>query len=405
MLARRDRRRASPARVAAAPSTYARGVDPVLPALDGASVAGIVPALFGRVDDAWIPELGPVRRRGRAARARRSRLERGAGSRAVDAAPRRRWRVARSRRSRRRPRRPRSRRSRPAWRPRSTASSATGCSSATRCSTCCAGRPSNRGRLPGAERRAAVRAVPRPRGSGRHPHRVPRHRVHARAPARYPARRLAHDGRSGRAVRARGRSGREVRLRVLPGDRHDRARVRACTTACSRTSSRSPTGSSASSSTRCPRARRCSSRRITGRSTSKPSRGSTFPSSARVARAMAGDGRFRYLYAAPGGARELLAAARELVSDRAWVWSRSELLDMGVFGARRDRERCPGRIGNVVLAAREPVAFVDPALPERAQRCSRGTAASRPTRCTCRCSRRTRHATRAYASAAPRSRA
>ena len=39
------------------PSPYARAVDPVLPALDGASVAGIVPALFGRVDDAWIPEI------------------------------------------------------------------------------------------------------------------------------------------------------------------------------------------------------------------------------------------------------------------------------------------------------------------------------------------------------------
>jgi len=31
-------------------------VDPVLPAYAGASVAGIVPALFGRVDNAWIPE-------------------------------------------------------------------------------------------------------------------------------------------------------------------------------------------------------------------------------------------------------------------------------------------------------------------------------------------------------------
>ena len=31
-------------------------VDPVLPAFDGASVAGLVPALFGRVDNAWIPE-------------------------------------------------------------------------------------------------------------------------------------------------------------------------------------------------------------------------------------------------------------------------------------------------------------------------------------------------------------
>src|SRR6185437_14953516 len=44
---------------ATGPPTLA-GVDPVLPALDGASVAGVVPALFGRVDDAWIPE--PARR-------------------------------------------------------------------------------------------------------------------------------------------------------------------------------------------------------------------------------------------------------------------------------------------------------------------------------------------------------
>lgn len=78
--------------------------------------------------------------------------------------------------------------------------------------------------------------------------------------------------------------------------------------------------------------------------------------------AMAGDGRFRYLYARPGGGRELLARAREVVSDRAWVWSRAELLEMGVLGSDA-AGTVPGRVGNVVLAAREPVAFVDPALP------------------------------------------
>src|SRR5258705_13167564 len=36
---------------------YARGVDPVLPAFGGPCVSGIVPALFGQVDDAWIPEI------------------------------------------------------------------------------------------------------------------------------------------------------------------------------------------------------------------------------------------------------------------------------------------------------------------------------------------------------------
>jgi predicted AlkP superfamily pyrophosphatase or phosphodiesterase len=89
--------------------------------------------------------------------------------------------------------------------------------------------------------------------------------------------------------------------------------------------------------------------------------------------AMAGDGRFRYLYARPGGARELLERARELFSDRAWVWSRAELLELGVLGAGATGT-VAGRIGNVVLAAREAVAFVDPALPkERALRSGHGS--------------------------------
>ena len=97
------------------------------------------------------------------------------------------------------------------------------------------------------------------------------------------------------------------------------------------------------------------------------------PELSALTNAMAGDGRFRYLYAAPGGGRDLLAAARELVSDRAWVWSRAELLDMGVFGTDVERT-VAGRIGNVVLAAREPVAFVDPALPhERSLRSGHGS--------------------------------
>jgi hypothetical protein len=56
------------------------------------------------------------------------------------------------------------------------------------------------------------------------------------------------------------------------------------------------------------------------------------PSCVALADHVAGDGRFRYLYAAPGGGRAA-GPARELVSDRAWVWSRAELLDMGVLGA------------------------------------------------------------------------
>ncbi len=78
--------------------------------------------------------------------------------------------------------------------------------------------------------------------------------------------------------------------------------------------------------------------------------------------AMAGDGRFRYLYARKGAARELAEAARDELGDRAWVWSRGELLDEGLLGTGATGS-VPGRIGDVVLAARGEVAFVDPALP------------------------------------------
>jgi len=88
---------------------------------------------------------------------------------------------------------------------------------------------------------------------------------------------------------------------------------------------------------------------------------------------VAGDGRFRYLYADADNRKELLGRARELCSDRAWVWSRAELLEMGVLGAGATGS-VPGRVGSVVLAAREPVAFVDPALPnERTLRSGHGS--------------------------------
>jgi predicted AlkP superfamily pyrophosphatase or phosphodiesterase len=82
--------------------------------------------------------------------------------------------------------------------------------------------------------------------------------------------------------------------------------------------------------------------------------------------AMAGDGRFRYLYARKGANRELLAAAREQLGERAWVWSRAEVLDEGLLGTGATGS-VPGRLGDVVLAARDPIAFVDPALPNEVQ--------------------------------------
>jgi hypothetical protein len=82
--------------------------------------------------------------------------------------------------------------------------------------------------------------------------------------------------------------------------------------------------------------------------------------------AMAGDGRFRDLYARKGQQRELVGAARELVGDAAWVWSRAELLADGVMGTGATGT-IPGRIGDVILASRGEKAFIDPALPNEIQ--------------------------------------
>ncbi|MBV8950751.1 MAG: alkaline phosphatase family protein [Actinobacteria bacterium] len=80
----------------------------------------------------------------------------------------------------------------------------------------------------------------------------------------------------------------------------------------------------------------------------------------------AGDGRFRYLYARRGASRELLAAAREEYGHQAWVLSRDELADGGWLGPAPVRAAVRRRLGDVVLAAHEPVGFVDPTLPREA---------------------------------------
>ena len=77
----------------------------------------------------------------------------------------------------------------------------------------------------------------------------------------------------------------------------------------------------------------------------------------------AGDARFRYLYARPGAAVELESAAHELFGADAWVFSRAPLLDEGWFGPRPPEAAVADRIGDVVLAARRPVAFLDPTHP------------------------------------------
>jgi hypothetical protein len=77
----------------------------------------------------------------------------------------------------------------------------------------------------------------------------------------------------------------------------------------------------------------------------------------------AGEARFRYLYARPGAAAELAAGAREAVGHQAWVLTREELFAEGWIGPPPEGP-IGNRVGDVVLAAREQVAFVDPTLPQ-----------------------------------------
>jgi Type I phosphodiesterase / nucleotide pyrophosphatase len=75
-----------------------------------------------------------------------------------------------------------------------------------------------------------------------------------------------------------------------------------------------------------------------------------------------GDGRFRYLHATKGAAGDLGDAARDTFGKQAWVLTRTELLDGGWLGP----DPSPAtrrRVGDVVLAARDDVAFIDPAMP------------------------------------------
>jgi Type I phosphodiesterase / nucleotide pyrophosphatase len=82
----------------------------------------------------------------------------------------------------------------------------------------------------------------------------------------------------------------------------------------------------------------------------------------------AGDARFRYLHAIDGAAAELLDAARERFGDVAWVFSREQLIDEGWLGPMpADAASHAWRIGDVVLAARAPVAFVDPGFTRERQ--------------------------------------
>ncbi|HEY5878387.1 MAG TPA: alkaline phosphatase family protein [Nakamurella sp.] len=78
-------------------------------------------------------------------------------------------------------------------------------------------------------------------------------------------------------------------------------------------------------------------------------------------RVLGGEGRFAQVYCEPGttegAVAELAMELAEWVGDRAAVLTRSAAIDLGWFGPVADRVR--GRLGDVIVAGREPFALVD----------------------------------------------
>ena len=75
---------------------------------------------------------------------------------------------------------------------------------------------------------------------------------------------------------------------------------------------------------------------------------------------LSGEGRFRWLHARPGMEAQLAEAARDLYGAQAWVRTRDEAVAEGWFGGALSSDAAT-RLGDVVLAPFEPVAFLDPA--------------------------------------------
>ena len=80
-----------------------------------------------------------------------------------------------------------------------------------------------------------------------------------------------------------------------------------------------------------------------------------------------GEGRFRWLNARRGGVEDLAAAARDSYGRDAWVMTRDEVIDGGWLGPNPPPVANIRRLGDVLLAARTEVGFLDPALPREGQ--------------------------------------
>ncbi len=79
-----------------------------------------------------------------------------------------------------------------------------------------------------------------------------------------------------------------------------------------------------------------------------------------MVRFMSGEGRFRWLHAHAGAADELEAAAADRYGDTTWVMGREQLIAEGLFGGPLP-DHLLGRVGDVALLPRAPIAFIDPA--------------------------------------------
>jgi hypothetical protein len=84
---------------------------------------------------------------------------------------------------------------------------------------------------------------------------------------------------------------------------------------------------------------------------------------AALVRGCSGEGRFRWLTGARGGAEELAAAVRAEFGHVCWVMTREELVDGGWLGPGPVPAQNVRRLGDVALLPFAPVGLVDPAMP------------------------------------------
>ena len=79
-----------------------------------------------------------------------------------------------------------------------------------------------------------------------------------------------------------------------------------------------------------------------------------------LTRFLSGEGRFRWLHARAGAAKELEAAVFERYGESTWVMGRDRIVDEGLFGGPLS-DPLIARLGDVALVPHAPIAFIDPA--------------------------------------------